>query len=344
MPVTDEQLSGLRVALLGNLDEATFWSTEWEYHGAWSANGANVSGYIEQDSGAWDRLISDVDTGRFDLVQWTSTRQFAERAGEARQWQLAATCQRRNVPLIAIHLDQYLSLPERVERVRTGAYFRAVTVAFTVDGGHDELWAELGVNHKWLLPAISERWIGPGTPQAKWKSDIAFVGSWQGGYHPEFAHRHELVAHLQQRWGDRVRFWPKHNQPRIVGRDLNDLYWSTRVVVGDAFHEPGSGGQPLLCTGSDRSPETLGRGGLLVTPAVEGWNAGLDDPFRLPGCRTWEMWNWEALDEQINRTLDLSEADALAERAEAIDCITAWHTYTTRVRQVVDTLRTDGLL
>lgn len=334
----------LRVALLGNTNPDVYWATENEYRDAYQRLGLSVAAFMEGPQG-FDDLTYALENGEhFDFVHWTRTKAFADAAGDARQWQMIAACRRRSIPLIGVHLDQFLALPSRVEQIKSDPYFRNVDIMFTVDGGHDDLWLDLGVNHRWLLPAISERWLGPGTPKPEWGSDVAFVGSWTGSYHREFAHRHELVDWLTRHFGDRVRFWPRRGEPRIVGRDLNDLYWSTKVVIGDAFHTPGSGGAPLARTGSDRTPETLGRGGLLLSPVVDGWNREEGDPFWVPGTFTWQMWDWNGLRQQIEYLFSISDDQRLAEREGAIWAITDRHTYSHRVQTIVDTLTEEGWL
>lgn len=334
------------VALIGNTDPDIFWSTENEYADAWSRMGSTVHLYHEKHRHDWEQLTQDLRLGLpIDLIQWTSTPAFRRGIDDRLQLEMLLAASKRNAPVIGVHLDQFASIPQRVKDLHTETYFQGVDMMFTADGGSDDVWAEAGINHRWLLPAISERWLGIGEPRDEYRSDIAFVGSWQGGYHREFAHRHEMLERLERSWGDRVKLWPRRGEPRIVGRDLNDLYASTKVVIGDAFHVPGSGGKPLANTGSDRTPETAGRGGLLLTPRVEGWNANRGDPFHV-ACWTWEMWDWRDLNEQIEEMIDLAEApdQAMIARQIAIDSIADGNTYTDRVRTIVRIMTEEGLI
>lgn len=335
----------LRVALLGNTNPEVYWATEMEYADAYERAGCDVFLYREDQPADWDRLIKALRSpNQFDFVHWTRTKAFADKVGDAKQWELIAACRRAGVPLVGVHLDQFLALPRRHRQVENDPYFRGVDIFFNVDDGHADLWRDMGVNHRWLLPAISERWLGLGEVRPEHECDIAFVGSWEGGYHKEFAHRHELVAHLAKRWGDHVKFFPARGQPRIVGRDLNDLYRSAKIVIGDAFHVPGSGGAPLPRTGSDRTPETLGRGGNLLTPRVPGWNSDLGDPF-YGGAYTWEMWDWVDLDEAIDSLLSMPVDEAMEGRRGNVDwTISNHHSYTDRVRTIVAELNEEGLL
>ncbi len=336
-------LSNLTVALLGNTDPAVWWATEMEYSDAWRRAGAEVVPYHEKQPHDWKSLFADLHLGKpFDLIQWTSTRAFREGVGEQLQRDMLSVAKQRNIPVVGVHLDQFGSLPQRAKHLHTETYFQGVDLMLTADGGSQDVWEKAGIKHRQLLPAISERWLGLGEPRDEYRSDIAFVGSWEGQYHREFAHRHELIERLERSWGDRVKLWPRRGQPRIVGRDLNDLYASTKVVIGDAFHVPGSGGVPLANTGSDRTPEVMGRGGLLVTPEVEGWNAELGDPF-YGVCSTWKMWDWHGLNEQIKVLLDLDNEDAGFLRQQAIDSIADRHTYSRRVHTIVEIMTGEGL-
>ena len=343
MPVTDDSIAGLRVAVLGNTDPAVYWSTENEYVDAWERNGAVVSRYHEKHPEDWGRLIVDIRDYHFDLVQWTSTKDFRDAAGRQRQTQLAAACKNTDTPLAGVHLDVWIGLEREQNIIDDPWYFIGCDVLFTADGGHDDEWAGYGVNHKWLLPAISERWLGLGEYTGKWASDIAFVGSWQGGYHPESEHRHQLVQWLQDTYGDRVRFWPKKGQPRIVGRDLNDLYASTKVVVGDSCWLPG---WKNYC--SDRIPETAGRGGSLLHPWVEGVNADEHDPFYYACVAGWEMGDWSRLKTLIDGEIDNAyepESDMWKSvRQVPLHAIADAHTYTARCREIVAELIGQGWL
>ena len=332
--MTDADTSSrpLRIALLGNVDPAIFWSTEWEYADAYSRLGHDVRGFQEQIPDHWDDLIHQVED--FDFVHWTSTHDFAVRAGDARQWELAAACRRNNVPLIGVHLDTWINL-EREHRVHEVPYFRAVDVFFSADGDADELWEREGVNHRWLLPAISERWLGLGEPDPKYDCDVVFVGGWANYGHRVWTHRHELIRHLSKWYGDRFLALPRRGQPRIVGDELNKVYASAKVVVGDSCLMPHPDGRPKRNYCSDRIPETLGRGGILVHPLVEN----VTQQF---GHQSWVLGDWRALKDRVDGLLAF-DAESEAELRDAnIDVTTEYHTYTRRAQEIIDNLYAEG--
>lgn len=323
----------MQIAYLGNFTPQ--YSTENEYLDAFVRDGHTVGEIQEGDPAALKTFIDTI--GHWDMVVWTRTRDLAERNGAALQWQLAAACRKANVPLVGLHLDIWWGLP-RQEQIDTDPYFQAVNIMFTADGDpyHQQLWANRDILHRWLLPGISERWVGVGTPQPHFASDIAFVGSWQGGYHPEAEHRHQLVKFLQDNYPKQVRFWPEPGRPAIRGRELNDLYASARIVVGDSCVLPG---RSHYC--SDRIPETLGRGGPLLHPKVDGINAKQGDAFF--GMPTWTAGDWEQLKEAIDDELEDPIYD-YAWRDVWAETIRAKHTYTVRVRELIDMLEEEKLL
>lgn len=320
----------LTVAFIGNFEPE--FSTENEYRDAWERAGHLVVPYQEGDVGRLAALVEHLQsTDPPDLVQWTRTGGLAARVGNERLWEMLRIAGRHSVPVVGVHLDIWWGF-EREREIPTDPYFRGVDLLMTADGGNQDAWESVNVNHRWLLPAISERWLGVGTPQQKYRSKIAFTGSWQGGYHPEATHRHELVDWLARTYGDDVRFWPKRGQHAIRGRELNDLYASVDVVVGDSAVLPG---KSHYC--SDRIPETLGRGGLLLHPFVEGIQEVFESFW-------WEQGDWSRLEHEIERIASFDIADDEHHRRENVDHIAGAHTYSHRVREIVAALEDEEML
>lgn len=318
-------------------------STENEYVKAYVANGVEVFGFSEASPHAWGGLIHDLGAGvPYDFIHWQSTPSYRQAAGGL-ALQLCAAASKARVPVVAVHLDQFRGIPEREEWVRQDPYFTEVDIFLGSQGADVDWFRSWGVNYHWLLPGVSASWCHSGTFRDEYKSDIAFVGSWQGHYHKNSKHRHRLIRWLQNTYGDQVKFWPQPNQPAIRGDDLTDLYWSTKVVVGDSFMPGGPGSVPPAKTCSDRIPETLGRGGILAAPLIEGINDE-GSPFALNAHRTWRAWNWNAAKETIDGLLDISAETRLALRTGAIEDIKANHTYENRVRQIFTILDDEGFL
>jgi len=112
------------------------------------------------------------------------------------------------------------------------------------------------------------------------------------------------------------------------GDDLNDLYASATVVVGDS-----------LCPGftkdhywSDRVYETLGRGGFLIHPYIKGLGEEFTDGEQL---RFYEFNDWKGLDALINHYREHpDEAKAIAARGQ--DFVRENCTYHQRLAQALN--------
>lgn len=228
------------------------------------------------------------------------------------------------IPSVGFHLDRWWGL-DREDSVRTEPFFRC-DLLFTADGGHEQEFAAAHVNHVWSAPAVYKAEAVRGTAREEFLSDIAFVGNWKGGYHGEANHRLALIKHLRRRWGRRVKFWPR--ETTIRGQDLADLYASTKVVVGDSCLLPGDRGFYW----SDRVPETVGRGGVLLHPEVEGLDEQFTDGVHMVA---WELGNWAELDEKIYQLLDEpSRREAIAVAGHAH--VREHHTYENRLQRVLE--------
>jgi hypothetical protein len=321
----------MHIAYIGNFEPPH--STENDVARALANNGHSVHHFQEGDPLELGTLMDAVRIGHYDLVLWTRTKGLADRVGDGAQHMLIHACHRGGVPIVGYHLDRWWGL-ERQIQVFTDPFFQ-VDLLCTADGGHDEQWVEAGINHAWFPPAISEANCGVGTPRDEYASDIAFVGNWQGGYHPEWKHRAELVDWLSRRYGNRVRFWPKRGEHAIRGRELADLYSSVKVVVGDSCLVPKADGSPMTHYCSDRIPETLGRGGVLCHPRVEG----IDDLYAWH--YGWDLGDWMYLKTLIEM---LTTPPDIHARSLQVQHIVANHTYEVRMRQLVDLLNERGML
>jgi FkbM family methyltransferase len=215
----------------------------------------------------WPELAGAIQDEGADLLLWTRTWQHVR--PEEQDTALEAV-RAAGIPSASYHLDLYLGL-DREEQIGREAFWRTDVVC-TADGAlaDDEWWSRFGVRHRWVRPGVLAAECVPGTPQPQWAADGAFVGSCVR-YHEEWPYRRQLVQWLQRTYGSRqAKLWPQRGRPAVRNEEL-DLYASTKVVVGDS-----------LCIGfdrprywSDRVYETIGRGGFLVMPHIEG----LSDEF-----------------------------------------------------------------
>lgn len=227
---------------------------------------------------------------------------------------------RINVPTVGFHLDRYWGLDklDRRESLIGEHTWWHVDYMFTADGGNQDGFKKRGVNHYWLPPAVVEKECYPGTPREEYKVDVAFVGS--KGYHPEYTQRGELIDWLENTYGERFKRFAGDTSGTVRENDLNDLYASAKVVVGDSCF---AGADYYY---SDRVPETLGRHGFLLHPKTKG----LD----IEGLQTYEAGNYKQLKSQIDYFLEHDQERRDIIQRTSIDVKTR-HTYTQRVKQML---------
>lgn len=323
----------MRVVYIGNFKPEH--STENHVYRALRNNGHDVVRLQEDDTNGASFAEAEQLAATCDLILWTRTGWgWADpESVHFLQRRMMRRARAVGTPVVGYHLDIWWGL-KRESQVYTEPFFE-VDLLCTADGGHDGHWHRAGINHQWMPPAVSEGEAQIGTACDEYRSKIAFVGSHDGSYHPEHDHRHVLVRWLRRNYPNDCAFWPKPGHHAVRGMDLQDLYASVDVVVGDSCFA----GQGLANYWSDRIPETLGRGGFLLHPDVPG----LRDHFPPDVLLTWEAGNWDQLRAKIKASLDDPEsrsATTAAGRAHVL----AHHTYEVRMRQLVEILNERHML
>jgi hypothetical protein len=132
--------------------------------------------------------------------------------------------------------------------------------------------------------------------------------------------------------------WPKAGQPAVRREELRNLYRSGRVFVGDSCLVPRADGSPATRYCSDRVPETLGRGGFLIHPAVDGITGGAGAMYaNLEHLITWPLGRFDILDQQIE--FYVNDDRARLEIADAGRQHTLnQHTYSVRMTDLINLL------
>jgi hypothetical protein len=314
----------VRVAILGN--QQVPWCTEVHWAGSFELEGHDVTFLQEGETKAVD--VPDLVKGH-DLFFWVQTYGLAVSGGTIdERSDMLTRVRAMGIPSVGAHLDKWLDLG-REDQLAAEPYFR-VDHLFTPDGDSRGRFPALGINHHWMPPGVYEPECVRGNVRPEFQCDVAFVGHWQGHYHTESTHRFALVEWLQHRYGNRLGLWPKGRAVR--GTDLADLYESARVVVGDSC---------LVGTDkqadrywSDRIPETVGRAGLLLHPHVDG----LADEFTAGGhFDCWDAFDWDRLRILIDGYLDDPDRRDRV-RFAGQQHVLEHHTYTVRVRQILETV------
>jgi len=240
----------VRLVLIGNpgLDRS------WKNDLAWAA----------RDLGWHTTVLQDVQVSTGDVVSacdgaglliWARSHGRQPRGDIGRMWRQVEA---GGTATAAVHLDLYWGIGRREHEIGRHPWWQAGTV-WTADGGHDHLFAQRGVNHRWLPPPAPDRYVGRAMPRPSQACDVLFVGGCSDRVH---AGRRELLAWASARYRDGFRWIGARAGQRVWGRDLNGWYASAKVVLGDSA--------PAPRYWSDRVPGTAGRGGVLVHPHVDG--------------------------------------------------------------------------
>jgi len=189
------------------------------------------------------------------------------------------------IPTVCWVFDLYWALP-RVIELYHDPIFKADLV-FTTEDGHEEEYKRLGIKHYCLRQGIAEEEAYIGKFNPKYATDIVFVGKVYGTWHPG---RLALLEFLKANYGSRFKLYGENEE--IRGKELNDLFASVKIVMGDTIYAPFAKGW-----WSNRIYETLGRGGFLIHPKVKG----LEKEFRYyQHFVPYDFGNWEQLKEIID--------------------------------------------
>lgn len=106
-------------------------------------------------------------------------------------------CSMRGIPTATLHLDIFFGSDRGSRKWWLHPMFFTRYV-FTADGGHQDEWARLGVDHRWLRPAVRHDAMHRGKYRAEYACDVAFVGSNGIGYHDKaWPYRKELMQQLR---------------------------------------------------------------------------------------------------------------------------------------------------
>lgn len=179
--------------------------------------------------------------------------------------ELFQKCKEMGIPTASMHLDRWAWLEREKDLGQEATWFTEYLFMADFSPEAIKLYQRAGISNRifWLKPGVVERDCYLITPdRQKYPYDIIFVGS--KNYHPEHPFRPMLIDWLKKNYGDRFGHYGGDGLGTIRGNDLNTLYASAKIVVGDS------------CFGnrtnywSDRVTETMGRGGFLLHPRHHG--------------------------------------------------------------------------
>lgn len=312
------------LAYIGNHEPA--FSTESFVARGFEENGWTVERIQQSDADAsMDRI------GTAELVLYTRSH---NQSALGPHWtSLWRGLEAHGAVTASLHLDRFWDL-EREHLITgpdTDPLFTTQWV-WTADGG-EHPWEKYGINHRWLIPAADrlELTTMPGRDRPRMRHDVAFTGSCDT-YHAAYPQRRELIEFLRARYGPRFAHYGHGGGQQVVRQQqLNDLYASAKVIVGDSCF---ANGRPDGVTNdhywSDRIPEVMGRGGVLIHAHVPGLIATMGTT----GYIVHDPGNWNDLGDLIDEFVaDVEHAAWVRERAR--DAVLAKHTWTHRVRELL---------
>lgn len=325
---TDSTPEVVRVAYVGNFRPS--WSTENHVAGSLRALGHEVVEFQEDEQPEQlDTLAQRVVDSGAAFMLYTKTWGL-DPAVCLDQW---AKLDAAGVPTVSYHLDLYVGL-DREEQLDREPFWRTRYV-FSADGGHDDVFVEHGIDHEWLRPGVfkAECVSGRRDPRAA-RTRVGFVGSHRA-YHVEWPYRVQLIKWLRATYRSQFGVWPRGGTA-LRGQALNDVYASVPVFVGDSLC-PGFD-QPFYW--SDRVYETLGRGGFLIHPRIEGMEDEFVDGEHL---RFYTFGDFDELRTLIDYYVaHPHEARAIADQGQAF--VRDHCSYEERVTEMIDRLRAKGAL
>jgi hypothetical protein len=174
-----------------------------------------------------------------------------------------------NVPSMTYHLDLWFGL-SRQKDLRRKPVYKYIDHFFTVDSKMADWFnSKTSVKGHYLPAGVYDQECT--YVPTKLTEEVIFVGS--KTYHSEWPYRPKLINFLTKTYGTKFNLYGKEGVRPVRGQELNNLYASTKVVVGDTlcpeFNYPDYW--------SDRIYETLGRGGFLIHPYIPGLEREFED-------------------------------------------------------------------
>jgi hypothetical protein len=230
---------------------------------------------------------------------------------------------RKNITSVTYHLDLWFGL-NRQKDLLIDPVYKYIDHFFTVDSKMAE-WFNTSTDVKghYLPAGVYDKEVS--YKKVNFKHDVIFVGS--KTYHSEWPYRVQLIDWLEQTYTEQFELWGSDGKGPVRGNDLNRLYASTKIVVGDTlcpnFNYPDYW--------SDRVYETIGRGGFIIHPYINGMEKEFEDKKNIV---FYEYGNFNQLKELIDYYLE-HDAEREAIRLEGFKLVKNKYTYKTRWQEIM---------
>lgn len=283
--------------------------------------------YIQEDEIEFGTLPKRVEGS--DMFLWTRTWENKVLLADLK------AIEAMGIPTVSFHLDLYSNIA-RDGGMGIKSPFWSTQYVFSPEGSAQSkaVFKAHGINQYYLPPGVFEPECYIAEPIEKYKHDIVFVGG--GNYaHVEWPYRSKLLNWLRQTYGSR---FVKYGNPEetIRGKELNKLYSSCKIVIGDSLCKDFTDGYYW----SDRAFETTGRGGFLIHPYIPGITNHFIDrkEIVLYGYDSWV---------QLKNLMDYylkNEQEREVIRIAGHERTKRDNTYTQRMQQMLSVLKAEGAI
>lgn len=220
------------------------------------------------------------------------------------------------IPTASWTFDLYFG-HRREEKIDIDPIFRCDFV-FGPDGGNVQRFRDKGINYHLLRQGIYDEYCYKGKYRKEFAGDVTYVGGMQYG------HR-EVMCEYLKKYG--LKRYGRLVTTHVRGDDLNDLYASSSIIIGDSLPSPRYW--------SNRLYETLGRGGFLIFTDIEGLNEEYE-PYKhfIP----FKFYGFKSLGEKIEYFLKHQDERIKISEA-AMDHTKKHHTLLNRCQQFLDIVK-----
>lgn len=307
----------MKIGFIGNF--AAEFSTENYHLKTFMQLGHNVIKFQESDTS-----VQEIKSHGFDMLYWTHTHGW--RIGQDREVaEMLDYYKRIGIPTVGYHLDLWLGL-ERERDLKLDPYW-GIQYFFTCD----KLMADWLNNYTrtigtYLPAGVYGGECYQGTPNhSYYPHEVIFTGS--KGYHKEYPFRGEMIDFLHHNYKERFAHYGGGGLQSIRGPELNNLYASSKIVVGDTLCK--NFDYPYYF--SDRLFEVCGRGGFMIFPDIKGVKE------MYPDIPTYKPGDLNDLKEKIDYYL-ANDTEREEIRESIFSTTIERHTYRHRLDYILETL------
>lgn len=310
----------MRILLYGNF--SVDYTSENHYAKTLESMGHTVV-RLQENTTRTDQVVFQ-SRKNIDMFIWIHSHGF-QNIGRYSMARVLFDMKHRGIRTVGYHLDLYMGL-ERWKEYKDSDYFK-VEHFFTVDKLMADWLNENTETKGHYLEAgvfAPECYIGKQVPQLT--HDVVFTGSKK--YHKEWPFRPTLINFLQANYKDKFGHYGIDGIKVIRGHELNDLYASSKIVIGDTLNI----GFNYPYYSSDRFFEVLGRGGFLIYPKIEGFAPEYEDGVHVAYYKHGDL---QDLKKKIDYYLK-HDKEREKIRAAGYELTKAKNTYTNRWQSIID--------